>query len=365
MTGKTRRVGLTDARIGRLRPAGREYVIWDSRVAGLGVRVRPSGHRSYVWHGRVNGAAMRTTIGTPAFKTIEEARRDSLAFQTSTELNVAVDGRNRTAIPRFHDFAIDISVPVSGLGWGASRRDYVERMLTRQLIPAFGHLRLDHIGRVDVERWFDTYSRTAPGGANAALQLLRQILGFAVATGHLKRNPSNGIRRNPRRRLVRFLSGEEIRRLHHTLNRLVDERPSRRLQADIIRLLLLTGCRRGEILKLRWFEVEGDELRLAATKTGPRRVWLNREAQAILFRQSRSSSAYVFPSPKDPTRPYSDSMGLWYRARKEADIDDVRLHDLRHNSGKPSRGQGSRTVNSCKNAWALEPGNDLALRTCQ
>ena len=330
MTGKTRRVGLTDARIGRLRPAGKEYVIWDSRVAGLGVRVRPSGHRSYVWHGRVNGAATRTTIGTPAFKTIEEARRDSLAFQTSTELNVTVDGRSRTAIPRFREFAIDIWKPASGRRWGASRREYVERMLARQFIPAFGHLRLDHIGRVGVERWFDTYSRTAPGGANSALQLLRQILGFAVATGHLTRNPSNGIRRNPRRKLIRFLSGEEICRLHHTLNRLVDERPSRRLQADIIRLLLMTGCRRGEILKLRWSEVEGDELGLAETKTGPRRVWLNREAQGILARQPCSSSTFVFPSPKDPTRPCSDSMGLWYRVRIEANIDDVRLHDLRH-----------------------------------
>ena len=134
--------------------------------------------------------------------------------------------------------------------------------------------------------------------------------------------------------------------MHRTLDRLVEERPSRRGQADIIRLLLLTGCRRGEILRLKWSEVDGHVLRLAETKTGPRQVWLSEAAQAIIAHQPRASSAYVFPSPKCPTRPWSSAMGLWYRARKEAGIDDVRLHDLRHTvaSQAVARGVALSTV---------------------
>ena len=134
----------------------------------------------------------------------------------------------------------------------------------------------------------------------------------------------------PRPKLTRFLSAEEIERLHRVLDRLVGERPSRRQQADVVRLLLLTGCRVGEILKLQWSEVDGDRLNLADTKTGPRRVWLSQAAQAILARQPRAAGPYVFPSPRHPDKPLSDTLHLWRRARKEAGLDDVRLNDLRH-----------------------------------
>ena len=203
-------------------------------------------------------------------------------------------------------------------------------MLKRQLIPAFGLLPLDAIQRIDVERWFDAYSRTAPGGANKALEILGQIMNAALSAGHVGTAPVKGITKNPRPKLTRFLSAEEIERLHRVLNRLVDERPSRRQQADIVRLLLLTGCRKGEILTLQWSEVDGDRLNLEDSKTGPRRVWLSQAARAILARQPRAASPYVFPSPRHPDKPLSHTLCLWRRARKEAGLDDVRLHDLRH-----------------------------------
>ena len=79
-------------------------------------------------------------------------------------------------------------------------------------------MRLDRIRRVMVVRWFDAYSRTAPGGANQVLNLLRQILNHALVRGHIATNPARNIRRNPTRRLTRFLSREEIRRLHRALD---------------------------------------------------------------------------------------------------------------------------------------------------
>ena len=152
---------------------------------------------------------------------------------------------------------------------------------------------------------------------------------FAIACGHVETDPTRGIRRNRRQALSRFLSREEIDRLLEALETHARTDGARQ-QADIVRLLLFTGCRRGEIVGLRWSEVRGNALALADAKTGPRRVPLNAQALSILDRQPRGESPFVFPSPYDPSRPRGPELGLWYRVRHEIGIEDVRLHDLRH-----------------------------------
>ena len=103
-------------------------------------------------------------------------------------------------------------------------------------------------------------------------------------------------------------------------------------RADIVRLLLLTGCRSGEIRSLQWREVGEDVLALSDSKTGPRTVYLNRDAKALIARQPRLDSAHVFPSVRGPRRPCSERSlwNFWYMARKRAGLGDVRLYDLRH-----------------------------------
>ena len=89
-----------------------------------------------------------------------------------------------------------------------------------------------------------------------------------------------------------------------------------RQQADIIRLLLLTGCRRNEILALRWSAVEDGKLVLGDSKTGPRQVPLNTQARGILGRQQRGGSPFVFPSPNDSSHPRGPELRVWYRVRR-------------------------------------------------
>ena len=201
-------------------------------------------------------------------------------------------------------------------------------VLAARILPAFGARPVDRITPAQVGRWFDAYSRTAPGNANHALALFRQIMNVAIARGLIETNPARGLKRNRRPALTRFLSREEIGRLHRVLDR--QTRKSSRQQVDIIRLLLLTGCRRGEIVQLRWSAVQDDMLVLADSKTGPRTVPLNTQARRILERQRRSTSSFVFPSPRDLARPRGLNLPLWYLVRREAGIEDVRLHDLRH-----------------------------------
>ncbi|MDE0203262.1 MAG: site-specific integrase [Rhodospirillaceae bacterium] len=320
-----RRRRLTDANVVRLAPSAREYTVWDTRLAGLGVRVRPSGHRSFMYCRKGEDGSRRITLGSATLTGVEEARAKCLAIETGARSA----GPERGAVPTFAEFVAGSGQACLGRGKPSTRKA-VAKVIAARLLPTFGSLPLDRIDRAGVTRWFDEYSRTAPGGANEALGFLRRILNHAIACGHLLTNPARGVKRNPRPKLTRFLSRQEIRRLHHALDCHAGAGPSRARQADIIRLLLLTGCRKSEIRTLRWRDVDADTLNLADAKTGPRRVLLNAPALAILKRQPRSGSALVFPSPLNPDRPFSRDLKLWNSIRKDAGLEDVRLHDLRH-----------------------------------
>ena len=320
----TSRMRLTDRAIARLRPREREYTIWDSQLPGLGIRVRPTGGRSYVLLEDTAGRSKRVSLGPVSLKTVVEARRECHARKAQPEATEA----SGHGAPVFRDFVDNEWKEAHFRRYKPSTRKGIRSLLDGQLLPAFGSKPLDHITLTLIRQWFDRFSRTAPGSANNALDLLRQIITFAIACGHLQTNPARDVRKNPGKVLTRFLSREEVARLHRVLDR--QTRKSRREQADIIRLLLLTGCRMNEIIRLRWSEIDGDRLVLADAKTGPRVVPLNTPARRILERRLSSASPFVFPSPKDPSLPRSGNLPFWYRARREACIEDVRLHDLRH-----------------------------------
>ena len=325
MAGKER-LKLTDATIARLRPCEREYTIWDTRAAGLGVRVRPSGGRSYVLLQDMGGRTKRLSLGPVGVKSLEEVRRECHARRANPEPEEKPAPARQ--VPLFRDFVAGPWKEAHFDGYKPSTRRTVRYQLSGQLLPAFGAKPLDRIGEAAVRRWFERYSRTAPGNANHCLGRLQQILNFAVACGHIESNPAQRIVPNRRPALTRFLSRDEVGRLHEVLDRQTRSRD--RQQADIVRLLLLTGCRRGEIMGLRWSEVRNGMLALADSKTGPRTVPLSSRARAILDRQPRTGSPFVFPSPLDPARPRYPELRFWYRIRREAGIEDVRLHDLRH-----------------------------------
>ena len=323
MAAKRRR--LTDVNVARLGPATREYTIWDVRLTGLGVRVRPSGHRGFVYCRGGEDGACKITLGSANLMSVEEARAKCLAIEIKARLGRA----EHRAVPTFGEFVAGPGRTCFDRGKPSTRRS-VTGLLNARLLPAFGSLPLDRITRAGVARWFDEYSRSAPGGANRALSLLRRVLNHAILCGHLQTNPARSVKRNSRPKLTRFLSRDEVLRLHRALDHYADARPSRARQADIIRLLLLTGCRKSEIMNLRWQDMDGDALNLTNAKTGPRRVILNAPARAVLERQPRLGSIYVFPSPFNLDRPLSPALMLWYSIRTRAGIEDVRLHDLRH-----------------------------------
>ena len=237
---------LSDRNVSRLRVKKTEYTIWDTRVTGLGVRIRPSGYRTFVFLDSRGGTSKRRTLGAVRLMDVEEARTRSLDIQSGGEKSPQ-HARSVVVSPLFRDLVAGTWMSDCYERQKPSSRRRADSALASQLLPAFGDMPLNRIWRKDVNRWFDRYSATAPGGANRVLAVMRQIMNHAMVHGHVETNPASGIRRNPGRKLNRFLSRDEILRLHEELDRCIVERPSRVVQADIIRLLFFTGCRHGEI----------------------------------------------------------------------------------------------------------------------
>lgn len=132
-------------------------------------------------------------------------------------------------------------------------------------------------------------------------------------------------------RVDRYLSQQELVALGDALREGI-ESGLNPLAIAIIKLLIFTGARKGEIESLKWNEVDfnGGYLRLADSKTGQKAIPLNAGALEVLLALPRlDGSGYVFPAHRSDGW-YLGTPKVWKIVRAMAGIEDVRLHDLRH-----------------------------------
>ena len=321
-----------------MKPDSRELIVWDSEVPHLGVRVRANGSKRFVHQITIQGKLNKKTIGLVDAMSIDEARDKARLLEIELTEAWSSAGRNgpKTA-PTFAVFVDETFRPTTAPLKKQSTIKTDDQWLKKQLLPAFGPKPMDEITSKDILDWYDDCSRRIPIGANRSMDVLSSILNLAVRLDVIDKNPARRIKRNPGRKSIRFLSDEERARLLDTLDRVREYHSDR---ADAIRLLLFTGCRRGEINGLRWGEVVGDRLDLTDSKVGPRSVWLGEEAKAILDRRLAKIEG-VFPGGPPPNhfvfphrhRPGVAMVGLdafWRNFRRTIRLEDVRLHDLRH-----------------------------------
>ena len=202
--------------------------------------------------------------------------------------------------------------------------------LKARILPAFGKMPLDRIGPEDVAAWFDAASRDRPGAANRAFEILRSMMFRAEEWGLCERgaNPCLGIVKNPRNSVARFLDVDELARLGRALDAREAEWPE---AVAAIRLRALTGCRRSEVLNLRWRDIGGDALNLVDSKTGPRKVPLGEAARTLIDAMpgERKPDGYLFPRYAEGRSTYS-LISCWRAACEDAKLGRLRLHDLRH-----------------------------------
>lgn len=349
-------------------PESGELVIMDDDLPGFGLRVLASGMRSYFVRYRAGGGRRgkprRITLGRHETLTTEQAR------------NAARDILARVRLG--DDPAEDRSVERSSLlvgelidQWldGAGRRNRHGKLRSDQSVafdrgrlihhvkPVLGRLKVADVSRQDVERLRDAIAsgqtakvtktkrrgvarvRGGEGAATRTLRTLSCVFAYAVNHGHAAINPVTGVRKSPDRKNERFLSQGELSALGSALAAIADEHPK---AVAIIRLLSMTGCRRGEIEKLQWRELDLEHgcLRLLDSKTGARNVFLSAEAATLLDGLPRyGDSKWVFPASSGQ-RHYQNTGKVWATVRKDAGLDEVRLHDLRHTFASRSLAEG-------------------------
>ncbi len=325
---------LTPLYLNSLKPMTKEYTVHDVQCPGLGLRVQPGGARSWVMSERVNGRQKRITIGTwpdlspEAARAVFYTRKSEQAVQPPQPTERKVTSATLPFVTLAAVFMKDRAA-----GFKPSSIGPFKAYLEAQLLPSFGNKPVGEITPADVATWFHAYSRDRPGGANQALGHFVTILNWGKDAGHLPHdlpNPAGPIRKNRPAARGRMLNFDQIKALAQVL-----DRPTTKywMAAQAIRLILLTGCRRGEIPSLKWSDVKRSRLALRDAKTGPREVMLSAPAVETLTKLKRrtGNSVFVFPSDKSASGHIESVAASWATFRDRAGIpDDIRIHDLRH-----------------------------------
>jgi len=194
--------------------------------------------------------------------------------------------------------------------------------------------------------------RGGRGSAERTLTTLKAMLNWAIAQDLLSANPAKGLSVPKAQAKERFLSDAEATRLFATLKTGEENGVINKQHANLIRLLLLTGARKSEMMALRWEEVDLGRSRivLPANRTksgshnGGRRIPLNGAARAILDTLNPIVTGFVFPSATSPDKHMTGIQKTWKRVCQEARLENMRLHDLRHSFASFAIANGENIV---------------------
>ena len=330
---KRQETAITKRTVEALSVEDRDAVFWDRDLPGFGIRVYPSGLKKYVVQSRGPGGSRRATLGRHGEMSAEQARRSAAE---------AID-----RIKRGRDPLPPAPEPEPTMAVVAERymRDHVRprcrassaavyrRALDKHILPALGELPVGAVGRAHVTD-LHYAMRGAPHAANMALKIVGKMLSLAVEWGLREAgpNPCRAVRPYRTRSRERFLTDAEYRRLGRALDLLETRGRVSRHAAAAIRLLVLTGCRRNEVLELRWDDVDraAGELRLRDGKTGARMVPLTPAVRGVLESIPRVPDNPWVIVVRKPGARLANVSDPWALVLAEAGIDGVRIHDLRH-----------------------------------
>jgi integrase len=312
------------------RPSERSCrTVFAADLPGFGVREYRSGRRVYVVQCRIGGRMRTVTLGSVtvlAKRTARDVARRVLLRACVGENPVETRTRVRAA-PSYRVFLDKYWKQVSP-SWKPTTQTTQANYRSAYLDSAFPGMFIDEIEPEHVARWFAaTTERAGPGGANRVFEILRAMMNKAEDWGYRAQstNPCAGLRTNRRRKIERQLSEEELARLGQALRSVGERFP---LQCAALTLLLLTGCRKSEIVDLRWSAVKGRRLRLADSKTGPRTIWLGDAARRLLDDlPKRRGEERVFPLKAQSSGALTQT---WALVCSEARLSRLRIHDLRH-----------------------------------
>lgn len=365
------------------KPQAERYTVWDSDLKGFGLRVSPQGTKTYIVRYRAGGGRTGTlrqlVIGRHGVITADEARDEARKLLASVTKGADPQAdrakvRADITVSELCDLYLEQGVAMKKPSTLITDKSRIERHIK----PVLGSKRVNAVTLTDIERWMqdvatgrtaskikpslaqvkagqapkdaerrrlnDPVAKGGKGTATRTAGLLGGIFEFAVKRKIRPDNPVRGLQRYRDRKMERFLSPAELTALGEAMAA-SDAAGGNRSATRILRLLALTGARRGEIEQLKWSEVDSDFgcLRLEDSKTGQRIVPIGRVALEVIEAAPKvKGSPFVFPSATDPAKPFGQLQKTWRVVRKAAGLEDVRIHDLRHSfaSSGVASGQG-------------------------
>jgi integrase len=309
----------------------KEFFLWDDELKGFGLRVYPSGRKMYLAQFRAGGRLRRVNIGLHGAVTPDLARTEAMKHLSQVRLGADPAGERdrRKASPTMKEFGQRfLDEHVASHCKPSTQAEY-KRSVELFINPKLGSHRIIDITRADVVEMHQSMKET-PYQANRTLGVLSIMFTVAHTWGVRTDgvNPCWKVKRYKEVKRERYLTPDELARLGKVLRETNAEREA----AYCIQLLLLTGCRLSEIQKLKWEYVDLDAglLRLPDSKSGAKLVAIG-QAVVDVFK--------TIPKVKD--NPYvitgaiegqhlTDMQKPWRRLRKRAELDDLRIHDLRH-----------------------------------
>ena len=336
-------MALTKKKIDSFKWDGRSRDIrWDGKdgVPFFGVRCNPGGSKTFMVEYRLLGNRKKSlySIGGYGKWTLQQAREEA------RRILVGVD---RGIDPKAPTKAKELTVKECAKVFleDAQTRDVttwrgMERRFEKRIIPALGRKILLDVSRADIARLHTSISnepRKPKVEANRIVQLLKSMFNRAerlglVPEGH--RNPCKGVELHRELSRVRYLSDIELKKLDAALR-------SEPIHVQcLIRLYLLLGVRKQELLSLAWDDVhldssEGPHIYIGNTKNGRPLTLFLAQTAADLFRAipTQAMSRWVFTSPRRTGHHLKDFKNYWIRIRDRTEIKDCTVHDLRRTCG--------------------------------
>lgn len=322
-------------------------VLWDDELRGFGVRIHPTGRKVYIVKCRINGQQRFITIGQHGPVTADHARARAYEILSEAkngrdpaqELDQARKAPTMKALgERFLEEHVAVRCKPS------TQYEY-RRSVELFINPKIGARRVTDIQRRDIAELHHSL-RHIPYQANRTLGVLSKMFNLAEVWGFRPdgSNPCLHVKKFPEEKRERFLSADEYAALGQTLAALeaAESEPVSVIAA--IRLLMLTGCRLGEIMTLKWAYIDwqAKAFRLPDSKTGAKVVLFGEAVAAVLRAIPKlTDNPWIITGTKEGAR-LTDLQPPWRRIRQRAGLDDVRIHDLRHSfaSGALFLGEG-------------------------
>jgi integrase len=353
-------VKLTKRVVDALKAKTRPLIYYDSELTGFCLKVLPSGAKRWCVEYRAGTrgrsvAKSRMVLASTSILTPDQARSAARQVLAAVALgqDPAVSRMQAREMPTFREFAERYLVEEAAAKLKPRTVVNYRIYLRKHAAPHIGSMKLDTVTPSDIAKMHRRIGITTPMTANRVVECIGSVFRYAATCGLVKRghNPASHTETFRERCRERFLNSKELARLGDAIREaettgipwVVDDKkptakhiPKVRLTkigphpAAALRLLILTGARLREILTLRWeyVDIERGLLLLPDSKTGKKAIILNPPALKVLTGLSRTGD-YVIAGD-NPEKPRSDLKRPWRAVAKQAKLEGVRIHDLRH-----------------------------------